>query len=169
MNNILLEDKNIDELEVFFNSLAEEQKLAMFSFDLMKKAEFVAVEKVGKEIAGIIGIWKTNIFLPTLFIVVKECFQGKGVGNKLMFKEIEYAKNSYNFLTLSTYDNGKYDQAIHLYKKFGFKVYLIRENKIWLCTAFNIKGKFICKFLPIYNAIIYYLSYLKNTIRNKII
>jgi len=166
MDNILLKETSIDELRVFFNSLDGEQKLAMFGYDLVKKAEFVTVEKVGKEIAGIIGIWKTNRYLPTLFIVVKERYQGKGVGNKLMSREIEYAKISYDLLTLSTYNNGKYDQAIHLYRKFGFQVYLRRETKIWMCTAFNFKGKIICKFLPIYHAVIYYLSYFRNSIRD---
>jgi len=168
LNNVLLEKTNLDELKEFFASLGKEQKLAMFGYDLVKKAEFIAIEKVGGEIAGIIGIWKSERFLPTLFIVVKECFQGRGIGNKLIFKEIDYAKYSYNFLTLSTYSNDKYEQAIHLYKKYGFQVYLKIKDKVWLCTAFNFKGKIICKFLPIYTSVIYYFLYFKDSIRDKI-
>ena len=159
---------SLNQIKDFFSSLGEEKKLSMFDFDLVQRAEFIYIEKEGDEIAGIIGIYKTAKFVPTLFIVVKKCYQGKGIGERLMHKEIDFARKTYSFLALSTFDNGKYNSAIYLYKKYGFHVYLKKKSKIWMCTSFNSKGEIICKFLPFYISIIYYVSYLKNSIRDKI-
>ena len=148
MNKILLEQKNIEELKDFFSSLNEEKKLAQFDIDLVLKSEFVAIERVDNKIAGVVGLWRTSKLFPALFLVVKESYQGKDIGNKLMRREMEYASVHYNFIILKTFDNGKYAAAIHLYKKYGFSVFLKKRTRIWMCASFNIRGKLICWFLP---------------------
>ena len=62
------ENLKLHEVKGFLDSLGEERQLANFDFELVQKAEFIAGERIGKEIAGIIGIWKTYRFFPTLFI-----------------------------------------------------------------------------------------------------
>jgi ribosomal protein S18 acetylase RimI-like enzyme len=142
------ENSKLHEVKGFLDSLGEEKQLANFDFELVQKAEFIAIERIGKKIAGIIGIWKTYRFFPTLFIVVKKEYQDKRVGDRLMKKEIEYARKAHSFLTLSTFDNGNYDAAIHLYKKWDFELFSRSGSKIWMCTSFNSKGKVICISLP---------------------
>jgi GNAT superfamily N-acetyltransferase len=149
MNKILLEQKSIEELKEFFSSLDEEKKLAKFDIDLVLKSEFIAIERVGNKVAGVIGLWRTSKFFPALFLVVKKCYQGKNIGNKLVRKEIEFARVHYDFIILNTFDSGKYNAAIHLYKKYGFRVFLKRKSRIWMCVAFNSRGKIICRFLPL--------------------
>lgn len=161
--NIMLNKKTIQELKKFFDSLVEEKKLAKFDIDLVLRSEFIAIERVGKEIAGVVGVWKIFYIFPTLFIVVKKDYQGKNVGNKLMQKEIEFARYAYNFIILKTFENGKYDAAIHLYKKYGFRVFLKRKSKIWMCNSFNSKGKIICKLLPLFFSLMLYVNPLRPT------
>lgn len=144
----MLNNLEIQGIKDFLDSLGEEKKLAMFDFARVQQAEFFAFEREGKEIAGIIGIWKAYRIFPSLFMVVKERYQGKGIGNRLIKKEIKFASKTYNFLTLSTFDNGKYDAAIHLYRKFGFQLFLRKKTKIWMCISFNSRGKIICNLLP---------------------
>ena len=145
---VALAKQNKQEIKSFFASLEEEKKLSMFDFDLVLKSEFVAVERVEKEIAGVIGIWRAYKLLPTVFLVVKKSFQGRKIGNKLMQREIEFASNTYDFLLLSTFTNGQYGSAIHLYKKYGFRPLFNMGTKIWLILPFNAKGEIIRWFLP---------------------
>jgi GNAT superfamily N-acetyltransferase len=163
----MLDNLEIQGIKDFLDSLGEEKKLAMFDFALVQRAEFVAFEREGKDIAGIIGIWKAYRIFPTLFIIVKERYQGKGIGNRLIKKEIEFASKTYNFLTLSTFDNGKYDVAIYLYRKFGFQLFLKKKAKIWMCISFNSRGKIICKLLPTIYPVIKFFFDIKNLIKNK--
>jgi len=161
------ENLKLHEVKGFLDSLGEERQLATLDFELVQKAEFIAGERIDKEIAGIIGIWKTYRFFPTLFIVVKKEYQGKGVGDRLMKKEIEYARGIHSFLTLSTFDNGNYDAAIHLYKKWGFESFSRSGSKIWMCTPFDSKGKAICISLPlIFFAIRFFFRIISRIKRN---
>ncbi len=164
---MVLNNLEIRELKGFFDSLEDEKKLAMFDFALVQRAEFVAFEREGKEIAGIIGIWKAYRIFPTLFIIVKERYQGKGIGNKLMKKEIEFASKTYSFLILSTFDNGKYDAAIHLYRKFGFRLFLKKNTKIWMCISLNSTGKIICELLPTIYPVIKFFFDIKDRMKSK--
>ena len=81
-----------------------------------------------------------------------------------MDKEIKYANDTYNFLTLSTYDTDTYSAALHLYKKYGFQLCLRNKTKVWLCIAFNLKGKLICYILPVIFLINYYLIFIRKLV-----
>ena len=77
MIRALPNDCSIYELKNFIDSLDEELKVAKFDFQLLEKAEFLAIERFDNQIAGVTGIYKSKIHIPILFIVVSKYFQGK--------------------------------------------------------------------------------------------
>ena len=79
---------------------------------------FVAKNK--NEILGFIGIIKNIDFVEILNVVVKKDFRNKGIGNQLLQKIIEVAKEM-KMQEIYLEVNEKNENAIKLYKKNNFK------------------------------------------------
>lgn len=59
-------------------------------------------------------------------LIVLEQYRGKGIGTKLLEAvEKHFENKGFEIITLSTYDF----QAPEFYKKYGFEVEFVRENK----------------------------------------
>ena len=84
---------------------------------------------VAKEESKIIGIITGNSYYKEVHIsdlIVLEQYRNKHIGSKLMETVENYYKNKgYENINLTTYGF----QALEFYKKCGFKVEFIRENK----------------------------------------
>jgi GNAT superfamily N-acetyltransferase len=80
------------------------------------------------EIIGTVALMKIEdgIFELTKMAVTPAA-QGKKIGQKLMAHTLEYAKNR-GWDKLIIYSNRKLENAIYIYKKFGFKEIPIEEN-----------------------------------------
>ena len=79
----------------------------------------VYVYKDNNEICGFIGL--VNTYIAGIF--VKEKYQSKGIGKKL----IKTCQSEYTKLTLNVYK--KNERAIEFYKKAGFKIVKEETNK----------------------------------------
>lgn len=153
-----LQDVELREIHPFFASLEREKELVMMTADSAIKSKFVAGVRANGELAGIVGIRMTYGFIPELFIVVKEEYQGMHLSNELMEKELHFAQENYNFLTLSTYLKKEYEAALYLYEKYGFKYLRKRRDHYWMYIPFNGKGKIIGRLLPFIYPLLPYLS-----------
>ena len=84
---------------------------------------------ISKENNKIIGILKGYFYYDEgkiTKLIVSEDHRGKGVGTSLMMKAEEYLRSqNLRFMSLSTYDF----QAPEFYKKLGFNIEFIRDNK----------------------------------------
>jgi len=101
----------------FYQELNNELQSFTLSLDeLLRTLDFVKVSYVGKYIAGIAGLRKGNF----LFVIVKERFQNRGIGKRLLQEVIQEAKKKrYHYVQLTVYKENQH--AAHLYKKVGFK------------------------------------------------
>src|SRR4030042_3034953 len=144
-----LQDVELREISPFFNSLGREKDLVMMTVDSVMACNFVAGVRSNNELAGLTGIRLQYGFIPSLFIVVKEKHQGTGVGDKLLKKNISYARKKYNFLTLATWEKREYKAALHLYRRHGFKLFYKRGPHLRMCIFFNRKGEIARKLLPL--------------------
>ncbi len=145
---MVLLDVEFGELAPFMASLGEERELAMITTATVQRATLVVGERVDGELAGLAGIVSSNL-LPCLFVVVRREFQGQGVANALLSKQMDYAAKHRHFLTLSTYASGDYEAALHLYAKYGFREFRARSGKRWLCRSFTGFGRTVCAALPV--------------------
>jgi len=84
--------------------------------------------KEGREIIGTVALMKMEegVFELTKMAVNPD-HQGKKIGHKLMTHSIDFAKER-NWKSIIIYSNRKLENAIYLYKKFGFKEIEIEEN-----------------------------------------
>ena len=84
---------------------------------------------VSKENDKIIGILRGSFYYDEGKVgdlIVSEDYRGRGIGKSLMMKAEEYLRSqNLRFMSLSTYDF----QAPEFYKKLGFNIEFIRDNK----------------------------------------
>lgn len=84
--------------------------------------------KEGDHIIGTVALMKIEdgIFELTKMAVTPAA-QGKRIGQKLMVHTLEYAKKQ-GWKKLIIYSNRKLENAIHIYRKYGFKEIPIEGN-----------------------------------------
>ena len=125
---------NIEWLEYYFQ--AEE-----YDYEILSNSKKYIINKGGKiffaESAGnIIGTvalmpTKNKLVFELTKMAVKPEYRNKGIGKKLLKKCIDYSKsNSYSSIIL--YSNKKLNNAIHLYRNFGFKEIKMEKKSPYL-------------------------------------
>ncbi len=84
--------------------------------------------KEDKEIIGTVALMKMEdkIFELTKMAIIPEA-QGKRIGQQLMEHTIDFAKQK-NWKKLIIYSNRKLENAVYIYKKYGFIEIPIEEN-----------------------------------------
>src|SRR5690606_6433328 len=84
--------------------------------------------KDGDKIIGTLALMKMEdgVFELTKMAVMPE-YQGKSIGQKLMEHSINYARDR-GWKKLIIYSSRKLENAIYIYKKYGFKEMPIEEN-----------------------------------------
>lgn len=138
------------EVENFYNSLPFEEKHWGERPRAIVGADFVTgVRGIDGMLIGIGGVYKAYGLAPTLFVMVRSQFQGKGFGEEIMTNVLSFVRKNYNFLMLSVGKGENRIAARHLYRKHGFKPFYEEENRYWVYISFNRRGKIICKFLPL--------------------
>ena len=127
-------DLNIEWLEYFF-------QVEEYDYEVLSNSKKYIINKGGKiffaESAGnIIGTvalmpTKNKLVFELTKMAVKPDYRNKGIGKKLLKKCIDYSKsNSYSSIIL--YSNKKLNNAIHLYRKFGFKEIRMEKKSPYL-------------------------------------
>ena len=116
-------DLNIEWLESFF-------QVEEYDYEVLSNSKKYIINKGGKiffaefkgNIIGTIALMPTNkrfVFELTKMAVKPE-YRNKGIGKKLLNKCIMYSKSN-NCSAIILYSNKKLNNAIHLYRTFGFK------------------------------------------------
>ena len=84
--------------------------------------------KEGGKILGTVALMKLQerVFELTKMAVTAEA-QGKKIGQKLMDFSLKYAKNQ-GWKEIIIYSNRKLENAIYIYRKFGFEEIPIEDN-----------------------------------------
>lgn len=95
---------------------------------IIKSGGDIFLVKEGDDIIGTVALMKIEdgIFELTKMAVTPAA-QGKSIGQKLMVHTLEYAKKQ-GWKKLIIYSNRKLENAIHIYRKYGFKEIPIEEN-----------------------------------------
>ena len=127
-------DLNIEWLEYFF-------QVEEYDYKVLSNSKKYIINNGGKiffaETAGnIIGTvalmpTKNKLVFELTKMAVKPEYRNKGIGKKLLKKCIDYSKsNSYSSIIL--YSNKKLNNAIHLYRNFGFKEIKMEKKSPYL-------------------------------------
>ena len=127
-------DLNIEWLEYFF-------QVEEYDYDVLSNSKKYIINKGGKiffaETAGnIIGTvalmpTKNKLVFELTKMAVKPEYRNKGIGKKLLKKCIDYSKSN-NYSSIILYSNKKLNNAIHLYRNFGFKEIKMEKKSPYL-------------------------------------
>ena len=127
-------DLNIEWLEYFF-------QVEEYDYEVLSNSKKYIINKGGKiffaESAGnIIGTvalmpTKNKLVFELTKMAVKPEFRNKGIGKKLLKKCIDYSKSN-NYSSIILYSNKKLNNAIHLYRNFGFKEIKMEKKSPYL-------------------------------------
>lgn len=98
--------------------------------------------KDGNEIIGTVALMKMEegVFELTKMAVTPE-YQGKNIGQKLMEHTLSFAGNQ-GWKKLIIYSNRKLENAIYIYKKYGFKEIPIEGNNPYARGDIKLKLEF---------------------------
>jgi len=127
-------DLNIEWLEYFF-------QVEEYDYEVLSNSKKYIINKGGKiffaESAGnIIGTvalmpTKNKLVFELTKMAVKPEYRDKGIGKKLLKKCIDYSKSN-NYSSIILYSNKKLNNAIHLYRNFGFKEIKMEKKSPYL-------------------------------------
>ena len=127
-------DLNIEWLEYFF-------QVEEYDYEVLSNSKKYIINKGGKiffaETAGnIIGTvalmpTKNKLVFELTKMAVKPEYRNKGIGKKLLRKCIDYSKSN-NHSSIILYSNKKLNNAIHLYRNFGFKEIKMEKKSPYL-------------------------------------
>ena len=127
-------DLNIEWLEYFF-------QVEEYDYEVLSNSKKYIINKGGKiffaESAGnIIGTvalmpTKNKLVFELTKMAVKPDYRNKGIGKKLLKKCIDYSKSN-NYSSIILYSNKKLNNAIHLYRNFGFKEIKMEKKSPYL-------------------------------------
>ncbi len=133
-----------ERIKKFIGTIPQEAALAMIECSTIERSEYLAIVEERGSIIGVAGVRRSKRVFPSLFIVVRNDVHGKGYGRKLLQDVVEYSVRKYGFLLLSSYMNGKYENAFALYRNIGFKDLATKGNKSWMIITRGIKGVIFC-------------------------
>ena len=127
-------DLNIEWLEYFF-------QVEEYDYEVLSNSKKYIINKGGKiffaesagNIIGTVALMQTKnklVFELTKMAVEPE-YRNKGIGKKLLKKCIDYSKSN-NYSSIILYSNKKLNNAIHLYRNFGFKEIKMEKKSPYL-------------------------------------
>ena len=127
-------DLNIEWLEYFFQVEEYDYKVLSNSkkYIINKGGKIFFAESAGN-IIGTVALMptKNKLVFELTKMAVKPEYRNRGIGKKLLKKCIDYSKsNSYSSIIL--YSNKKLNNAIHLYRNFGFKEIKMEKKSPYL-------------------------------------
>ena len=127
-------DLNIEWLKYFF-------QVEEYDYEVLSNSKKYIINKGGKiffaelegNIIGTVALMptKNKLVFELTKMAVKPEYRNRGIGKKLLKKCIDYSKsNSYSSIIL--YSNKKLNNAIHLYRNFGFKEIRMEKKSPYL-------------------------------------
>jgi len=127
-------DLNIEWLEYFFQVEEYDYKVLSNSkkYIINKGGKIFFAESAGN-IIGTVALMptKNKLVFELTKMAVKPEYRNKGIGKKLLRKCIDYCKSN-NYSSIILYSNKKLNNAIHLYRNFGFKEIKMEKKSPYL-------------------------------------
>jgi ribosomal protein S18 acetylase RimI-like enzyme len=123
-------DLNIEWLKTFFYvEPYDEEVLNKPNKYIINKGGYIFFAKQNKSILGTVALMptKTKDVFELTKMAVSPKHRGLKIGQKLMQHCIDFAKNK-NFNSLILYSNTKLENAIYIYRKYGFVEIPIEPN-----------------------------------------
>lgn len=148
--NLCLDNVTQDEIRQLSNEITDSERKYYKDFDaenILKKSVYIKGVRVNDKLAGISGITLTHGMYST-FHMIKQEYQGKGLGKILAINNIEYSRQHRIPLLIFIIDEDNI-ASIKNGVTSGDKEIFRYRRKRYSYVALNTKGKIIGWMLPV--------------------
>ncbi|OSY88592.1 GNAT family acetyltransferase [Tenacibaculum holothuriorum] len=122
-------DLNVEWLKTFFYvEPFDEEVLSNPDKYIINKGGHIFFAKLNNEIVGTVALMPKEETFELTKMAVSPNHRGHKIGQKLMQHCIDFAKNELNLNNLILYSNTKLENAIYIYRKYGFIEIPVEEN-----------------------------------------
>lgn len=120
---------NLDWLETYFYVEPHDAEVLHKAYEyIINPGGHILVAKINDKVVGVVALMPVNDSVYELTkMAVDKAYRGQQVGQKLMQYCLEYARNK-KIDTLILYSNRKLENAIYIYRKFGFIEQQLEQN-----------------------------------------
>lgn len=123
----------LKELEGFYSMLNSERRSMNLNLEQMRSAEIIVVQRQQREVVGLAGVRRVRR-LPVAFFVVREPFQGKGIGHQLIQKLHHALRNTgFRIVFLSVLRTNV--RALRLYKTLGYRIFFGNSESLYMVRS----------------------------------
>ncbi|MEZ4797741.1 MAG: GNAT family N-acetyltransferase [Flavobacteriaceae bacterium] len=136
---------NIEWLKTFFYvEPFDEEVLSKPDFYIINKGGFIFFAKLNKAVVGTVALMptKTEKVFELTKMAVSPKHRGYKIGQQLMQHCIDFAKTNH-FKALMLYSNTKLENAIYIYKKYGFVEVPLEPNSPYVRSDIKMELKFL--------------------------
>ena len=123
-------DLTFKDLKDFYSMLNHERRSMNLNLEQMGSAEIIVAQRQRREIAGIAGVRRVR-HLPVAFFVVRQPFQGQGIGRQLVRKLHNTLRSAgYRMVFLSVLRSNA--RAIQLYKNQRYTTFFANSETLYM-------------------------------------
>ncbi|CAM1367347.1 GNAT family N-acetyltransferase [Tenacibaculum soleae] len=120
---------NIEWLQTFFYVESfDEEVLSNPAKNIINKGGHIFFAKLNNEIVGTVALMPKQTTFEVTKMAVSPKHRGFKIGQQLMQYCINFAKKELQLKNLILYSNTKLENAIYIYKKYGFTEIPVEEN-----------------------------------------
>jgi RimJ/RimL family protein N-acetyltransferase len=149
------------ELSSFIRRLTEQEtKYYDIRKENLKTFVYVNGYVANDRLVGVGGIAKYYYLIPHTFYMIKQEYQGCGIGSIFSLENMKYAEKKYSFL-VTIIEEGNV-RAMKIAEHRGFKLALRRDTHSYYYKHFNGWGELFGIIFPVLVAIHYFLKGSKN-------
>lgn len=114
--------------DTLFSDFDDFWNINVFKSELLNPNSKYIIAKIGNQIVGYAGIWKSVDDVHITNIVTAKKFRRQNIGSILLLNLIEMAESENGISSITLEVNSNNIPAQKLYKKFGFKVVGLRKK-----------------------------------------
>lgn len=145
------------ELSEFILRLTEQEtKFYDIKKENLKSFVYVNGYKANHQLVGVGGIGKYFHLIPHTFYMIKQEYQGCGLGSMFAVENMKYAEKKYPFL-ITIIESGNI-RAMKIAERWGFKLVIRRDTHSCYYKHFNGWGEIFGVIFPVLAAIHYFVK-----------
>jgi GNAT superfamily N-acetyltransferase len=133
-----------NEIKSFLEMIPDQTEFFDLTMDRFLQSKLCIIYRSGTEVAGMVGMLPRKGFM-SVYIVVKQKFQGKGIARNLSNLLIEAARQKYHILSaVIALDN---DISLHLHQSLGYKLIGQRDKFYYTFLPLDSLGRVIMRMI----------------------
>jgi len=135
-----------ESIEQFLRSLDAEKEYFHFDPALARGTLTAAGHYAGDSLAGVAGV-RRHCGFPVLYVVVRQDYQGRGIGRLLMERLHEQCRKRHRLIVLTVEKAN--ERAVALYRSMGYATLGCGQSELYMALCFDALGGVAARLLRV--------------------